>query len=65
MVELGKSFVKIGSCLQIDILFLFYRIFQPPIAYYDSAPLILFYLMFQPHAYKDPFPPPHLFGTQE
>ena len=28
MVKSGKSFVKIGSCLQIALFFLFYRNFQ-------------------------------------
>ena len=30
MVKSGKSFVKIGSCLQIAFFFLFYRNFYPP-----------------------------------
>ena len=30
MVKSGKSFVKIGSCLQIAFLFLFYRNSQAP-----------------------------------
>ena len=54
MVKSGKSFVKIGSCLQIAFFFLFYRNFYPPSFPHPS--------LFRPAAYliltNVPPPPP-------
>ena len=44
MVKSGKSFVKIGSRLQITLFFLLYRNFQPPHHPHSPTPAAYFIL---------------------